>query len=136
MWSRRTCGSRCRRSSTRLRASAGPRCRGGPGRASPSSARVACDARQGGPGAAFRRFDAREGRRAMPENRTLRWAAALAAAVLGAAALVAARGHDARAQDVGETLLLDNERVTVYEFPFPPGFRGEGHPAPPTKSAS
>ncbi len=65
----------------------------------------------------------------MPENRTLRWAAALAAAVLGAAALVAARGHDARAQDVGETLLLDNDRVTVYEFLFPPGFRGEEHAA-------
>jgi len=65
----------------------------------------------------------------MPENRTLRWAAALAAAVLGAAALVAARGHDARAQDVGETLLLDNDRVMVYEFLFPPGFRGEEHAA-------
>jgi quercetin dioxygenase-like cupin family protein len=65
----------------------------------------------------------------MPENRTLRWAAALAAAVLGAAALVAARGHDARAQDVGEKLLLDNDRVMVYEFLFPPGFRGEEHAA-------
>jgi len=65
----------------------------------------------------------------MPQNRTLRWAAALAAAVLGAAALVAARGHDARAQDVGEKLLLDNDRVMVYEFLFPPGFRGEEHAA-------
>jgi len=65
----------------------------------------------------------------MPENRTLRWAAALAAAVLGAAALVAARGHDARAQDVGEKLLLDNDRMMVYEFIFPPGFRGEEHAA-------
>jgi quercetin dioxygenase-like cupin family protein len=65
----------------------------------------------------------------MPENRTLRWTAALAAAVLGAAALVAARGHDARAQDVGEKLLLDNDRVMVYEFLFPPGFRGEEHAA-------
>ena len=65
----------------------------------------------------------------MPKNRTLRWAAALAAAVLGAAALVAARGHDARAQDVAETLLLDNDRVTVYEFLFPPRFRGEEHAA-------
>ncbi len=33
------------------------------------------------------------------------------------------------AQDVGETLLLDNDRVTVYEFLFPPGFRGEEHAA-------
>src|SRR5256712_2351590 len=129
MWSRRTCGSRCRRSSTRWRASAGPRCRRAPRRASPSSARVPCDARPGGPGAAFRLFAARGGRRAMPENRTLRGAAALAAAVLGAAALVAAGGHDARAQDVGEKLLLDNDRVMVYEFLFPPGFRGEEHAA-------
>src|SRR5256886_5643226 len=135
MWERRTWGSRCRRSSTRLRASAGPRCRRGPRRASPSSTRVACDARQGGPGAAFRRFDAREGRRAMPENRTLRWAAALAAAVLGAAALVAARGHDARAQDVGETVLLGNDRVTGYEVLFPPGVPGDGHAAVPSQFA-
>lgn len=65
----------------------------------------------------------------MPENRSLRWAAALAAAVLGAAALVAPRGHDARAQEVGEKLLLDNDRVIVYEFVFPAGFRGEEHAA-------
>lgn len=65
----------------------------------------------------------------MPENRTLRWAAAFAAAVLGAGALVAARGGDARAQEVGEKLLLDNDRVVVYEFVFPAGFRGEEHAA-------
>ena len=65
----------------------------------------------------------------MVENRTLRWAAALAAAVLGAAALVAARGHDAEGQEVGEKLLLDNDQVTVYEFVFPPAFRGEEHAA-------
>jgi quercetin dioxygenase-like cupin family protein len=30
---------------------------------------------------------------------------------------------------VGERLLLDNERMTVYEYVFPPGFRGEVHAA-------
>lgn len=31
---------------------------------------------------------------------------------------------------VGERWLIDNERVTVVEFVFPPGFRGEEHEAP------
>ncbi|HEV8614470.1 MAG TPA: cupin domain-containing protein [Methylomirabilota bacterium] len=35
----------------------------------------------------------------------------------------------ARTDDVGEKLLLDNEHVAVYEFVFPPGFRGEEHAA-------
>lgn len=33
------------------------------------------------------------------------------------------------ADQVQEKLLLDNARVTVYEFVFPPGFRGEEHAA-------
>jgi quercetin dioxygenase-like cupin family protein len=60
----------------------------------------------------------------MPENRTGRRAAALAAAVL-----VVACGAGATAQEVGEKLLLDNDQLMVYEFVFPPGFRGEEHAA-------
>jgi quercetin dioxygenase-like cupin family protein len=36
------------------------------------------------------------------------------------------RGHG----EVGERRLLDNERVLVVEYVFPPGFRGEEHTAP------
>ena len=32
-------------------------------------------------------------------------------------------------QEVGEKLLLDNEVVTVVQYTFPPGFRGDEHPA-------
>lgn len=35
----------------------------------------------------------------------------------------------ATTQDVGETRLLDNDRVAVYEFVFPPGFKGDEHAA-------
>ena len=35
----------------------------------------------------------------------------------------------ATSDDVGEKKLLDNERVAVYEFVFPAGFRGEEHAA-------
>jgi quercetin dioxygenase-like cupin family protein len=35
----------------------------------------------------------------------------------------------ATTQDVGEKTLLDNDRIAVYEFVFPPGFRGEEHAA-------
>ncbi|HEV8584975.1 MAG TPA: cupin domain-containing protein [Methylomirabilota bacterium] len=35
----------------------------------------------------------------------------------------------ARTDDVGEKKLLDNERVAVYEYVFPPGFKGEEHAA-------
>src|SRR5215510_7895738 len=35
----------------------------------------------------------------------------------------------ATTQDVGEKKLLDNDRVAVYEFVFPPGFKGEEHAA-------
>jgi len=34
-----------------------------------------------------------------------------------------------RSAEVEEKRLLDNERVAVYEFVFPPGFRGEEHAA-------
>ena len=32
-------------------------------------------------------------------------------------------------QEVGQRLLLDNAQVTVLEYVFPPGFRGEEHAA-------
>jgi quercetin dioxygenase-like cupin family protein len=34
------------------------------------------------------------------------------------------------AGQVGERVVLDNEKVMVVEFVFPPGFRGEEHVAP------
>ena len=50
--------------------------------------------------------------------------------VLGCALLLALLlPATARTDDVGEKLLLDNERVAVYEFVFPPGFRGDEHAA-------
>ena len=54
------------------------------------------------------------------------WVLALAALGLAAAQLVTA-GGDARA--VGEKLVLENDRVAVYEFTFPPGFKGDEHAA-------
>ena len=33
------------------------------------------------------------------------------------------------AEDVGQRTLLDNERMTMIEFVFPPGFSGEEHAA-------
>jgi quercetin dioxygenase-like cupin family protein len=35
----------------------------------------------------------------------------------------------ATTQGVGEKKVLDNDRVAVYEFVFPPGFKGEEHAA-------
>lgn len=46
--------------------------------------------------------------------------------VLAAVLLVPAA---ARTDEVGEKLLLDNDRVAVYEFTFPAGFRGDEHAA-------
>lgn len=54
----------------------------------------------------------------------------------GSAALVVILGillvtpAGAPGAQVGERWLIDNERVTVVEFVFPPGFRGEEHEAP------
>ena len=39
------------------------------------------------------------------------------------------RGTTAEAQEVGEKALLDNERLTMIEFVFPAGFKGEEHAA-------
>lgn len=49
------------------------------------------------------------------------FAATLAAVVLGPVA--------ARTDQVAEKTLLDNDRVTVVEYVFPAGFRGEEHAA-------
>ena len=38
-------------------------------------------------------------------------------------------GPTAEAQEVGEKALLDNERLTMIEFVFPAGFKGEEHAA-------
>ncbi len=55
------------------------------------------------------------------------WALALAVMILAVVQVVTAAGGGAQA--VGEKLLLDNDRVAVYEFTFPPGFRGDEHSA-------
>jgi quercetin dioxygenase-like cupin family protein len=54
------------------------------------------------------------------------WALALAAIGVAAVQLVTAGGD---AQAVGEKLLLENDRVVIYEFTFPPGFKGDEHSA-------
>jgi quercetin dioxygenase-like cupin family protein len=46
--------------------------------------------------------------------------------VLGVVALSPGGGGS---QEVGQRTLLDNAQVTVMEFVFPPGFRGEEHAA-------
>ena len=60
------------------------------------------------------------------KGNVMAWALALAAVGLAAAQLVTAGGA---AQAVGEKLLLENDRVVIYEFTFPPGFRGDEHSA-------
>ena len=54
------------------------------------------------------------------------WTLALAVVTLGVVQVMSAGGG---AREVGEKLLLDNDRVAVYEFTFPPGFRGDEHAA-------
>jgi quercetin dioxygenase-like cupin family protein len=46
--------------------------------------------------------------------------------VLGVLVLLPGGGGS---QEVGQRTLLDNAQVTVMEFVFPPGFRGEEHAA-------
>ena len=62
----------------------------------------------------------------LKRTNALAWILALGAVVLAAAQLVGANGG---AQTVGEKVLLDNDRVMVFEFVFPPGFRGDEHAA-------
>jgi quercetin dioxygenase-like cupin family protein len=44
-------------------------------------------------------------------------------------AVVVPAGEPLATGTVTEKLLLDNERMTMYEFVFPPGFRGDEHAA-------
>jgi quercetin dioxygenase-like cupin family protein len=58
----------------------------------------------------------------------------ISAVVVLAVALVLSAGGRvptpaAEAEEVGQRTLLDNERVTMIEFVFPAGFRGEEHAA-------
>jgi len=63
----------------------------------------------------------------MPDRRDVMVGAlALAVVTLAVVQVVTAAGG---ARAVGEKLLLDNDRVAVYEFTFPPGFRGDEHAA-------
>ena len=62
----------------------------------------------------------------LKRTNALAWILTLGAVVLAAAQLVGANGG---AQTVGEKLLLDNYQVMVFEFVFPPGFRGDEHAA-------
>ena len=62
------------------------------------------------------------------------WTMALGVALvfalgLGAGVMVAP-GAGAGQGHVEEKKLLDNERLTLYEFVFPPGFKGDEHEAP------
>jgi quercetin dioxygenase-like cupin family protein len=52
------------------------------------------------------------------------FALGLGAGVMVAPGAGAGQGH------VEEKKLLDNERLTLYEFVFPPGFKGDEHEAP------
>jgi quercetin dioxygenase-like cupin family protein len=42
----------------------------------------------------------------------------------------ARRDGEVAAHEVGEKTLVDNDRVLVMEFVFPPGFKGDEHEAP------
>ena len=68
-------------------------------------------------------------------NRVVRgWRMALGvAAVFGggiAVGIAVAPGVSGGQGQVEEKRLLDNERVSLYEFVFPPGFKGDEHEAP------
>ncbi len=54
---------------------------------------------------------------------------AILVAIMVPAAARAPIAAVAAAQDVGERTLLDNERLSMIEFVFPAGFRGEEHAA-------
>ena len=62
------------------------------------------------------------------------WTMAVGLAVMFAAGIgvgvVAAPGLGLGQGQVEEKTLLDNERVTLYEFVFPPGFKGDEHDVP------
>jgi len=53
----------------------------------------------------------------------------LSALALAAAGLAGVQLVTADSRPVGERLLLDKDRLAVYELTFPPGFRGDEHVA-------
>ena len=55
--------------------------------------------------------------------------AILSLVIMSIAGASAPVGTVAVAQEVGEKALLDNERLTMIEFVFPAGFKGEEHAA-------
>ena len=57
----------------------------------------------------------------------------LAAGALSLGLLLGA--NPARAQEVTEKVLLDNDAIKVSELTFPPGFKGHAHPAPANEMA-
>ena len=65
----------------------------------------------------------------MKHARIARGATALTAAFI-LAVVVLAPGASRSDQQVEEKKLIDNARVLVTEYVFPPGFRGEEHEAP------
>ena len=62
------------------------------------------------------------------------WSMAVGLAVVFAGGIVVgiavAPGASGGQGQVEEKRLLDNERVSLYEFVFPPGFKGDEHEAP------
>ena len=64
----------------------------------------------------------------MKDRRISRGAAALTAAFILMVVVLAPAGS--RSDQVEEKKLVDNARVLVVEYVFPPGFRGEEHEAP------
>jgi quercetin dioxygenase-like cupin family protein len=65
----------------------------------------------------------------MRQDRRVRAVAGIAALGLGLVGVLVGPASGPAGQ-VGERWLIDNARVTVVEFVFPPGFRGEEHEAP------
>ena len=55
---------------------------------------------------------------------------ALLVAILVVVPAAARSGGDVGAGEVEEKKLVDNDRVLVMEFVFPPGFKGDEHEAP------
>jgi quercetin dioxygenase-like cupin family protein len=67
---------------------------------------------------------------ALNARHALRAVCAPAALVLGLALFFLLTPAEGPTAQVEERTLVDNERVMVMEFVFPPGFRGEEHEAP------
>jgi quercetin dioxygenase-like cupin family protein len=62
--------------------------------------------------------------------RHARWVLAGTVGIVALKLILGVPGVGRTAGEVGERRLVDNERVVVVEYVFPPGFRGEEHVAP------